>query len=137
MEHLKNHNKPGFLLMEVLLTIALVGLSLSPAFLMQSTTMRSVFQFSNRIRLLFPVKNFFFEKVFKGEQKGPEEKSKPEMSRQISRPAGTVTYKTKPVGQNSALKNIKGMQRVEVVGRTLRTQETLIGFIYKPEREKK
>jgi len=133
--------------MEVLLTIALVGMALAPAYMMQSTTMRQVYKFSEQLRLLFPMKNFWTETTRKTleskKQDDAKDPSSPSASsdtvvKKITRPSGTVTYKMRPVGENSALKKIKGMQKVQVTGKTTRGQQgTLVGFVYKPEQEKK
>jgi len=135
MEPLKNHKQPGFLLMEVLLTIALVGMSLAPAFVMQSSTMRNLYNYSARLRLFFPIKNFWLDRISKLDPK--LEVSKEPESRKITRPSGTLTYKLTPIGENSAFKKIKGIHRVEVVGRSRRTKESLVSFIYRPEKKKK
>jgi len=135
MEHLKNHNKSGFMLMEVLLTIALVGMALAPAYMMEGTIQRSLSRYSARIRLLYHIKNFWTEVVWKiADEKETERTDK----RQVSNPSATLTYRLSPVGENSSLKKIKGMHKVQVTGKSTRNaRESIVGFVYKPEREKK
>jgi len=128
--------------MEVLLTIALVGMSLAPAFIMVSSTMRPLYAFSRRLQLLFPIKNFWVSKTSKVDPSSPVLSSVegPDKSafktKEITRPTGTLTYKLTPVGEKSALKKIKGMHRAEVIGRSRNTKETLVGFVYRPEKKK-
>lgn len=136
MEYLKSrHNKSGFMMMEVMVTIAIVGLAIAPILMMQSASLRALRQYSSQIRLLFPVKNFWMEMTAKSFDKKETEFTE---KRQINNPAASSTYKASKVGENSVFKGIKHIYKSELTAKTLRgTRESIVGFVYKPEREKK
>ena len=119
-------------MMEIMITIAIVGASLAVAFTLQSTILRGLYRASASIRLLFPVKDFWVETTFKQLEKkeGTDQK-------QVTNPSATITQKLTKVGERSVLKDVKDLKKNEVSGRSRRTRESIIGFVYRPEHGKK
>lgn len=134
MMYSSNHNaRSGFVLIEVLVTIAIVGMVIAPIFMLQSNMLRALYRVSTQARLLFPVKNAL-EKTLVGVSTQTER----EVSRQeeIKNPAGTLRYTVRKIGDASALKNVKDMYFNEVQVRSIRGErESMVGFVYKPERK--
>ena len=133
-------NNSGFMLMEVLLTIAIIGMTLVPLFMMQTNALRGVYRYAQRLRLIFPAKNFMVD-VFAGKTKQPEEKEKADSGTQKEKlkiPPAQLTHKWRKPKENSSLKKLKNMQVHEVIVRGTRGgRESIIGCVYKPERKKK
>jgi len=135
MVHSKNRSSSGFMLMEVMVTIAIVGLVLAPVFMLQSSAMRGLQRLSREIRLLFSAKNVLVDSFQKVSFAKDEEETE---TKRISNPPATLTYKRAKVGKNSAFKDMKNLYSSDVRIRSSRAErESIIGFVYKPEKEKK
>jgi len=128
------------MLMEVLVTIAIVGMTLVPLFMTQSNALRGVYRYAQRLRLIVPAKNFFVD-IFskKKEQSDDGEKKEVEIEeKEITDPAAKLTHKKRKLTENSAFKKIKDLEVHEVIVRGTRGgRESIIGWVYKPERKKK
>lgn len=121
------------MLMEVLVTIAIVGMVITPIFMLQTSVLRALYRVSAQARLLFPVKNKLEELCAQAPTQKEQEISKKE---QITNPAGTLTYTMRKVGGTSALKDVKDMYFNEVLVRSTRGErESMVCFVYKPERK--
>ena len=122
------------MLMEVLLTVAIIGLMLAPVFALQSVALRGLYRYSARLRALFPAKAFLVTALADVSDKKEDTFTE---KKEITNPTATLTYNSKRVGEQSALKKQKGMVRNEVSVKVPRQKkETLVGFVYKPERKK-
>jgi len=134
MIHFKSRSaQSGFMLTEVLLTIAIVGMVITPVLMLQTNALRGLRRYSSRMRLLFPAKNFLMESVVQTpETKEPEAPKKKE----ITNPKATLAYAKRPVEKDSAFKDIPNVHRVRVTARSPRAKESIVGFIYQPERKK-
>ena len=135
MIHFKSRSaQSGFMLMEVLLTIAIVGMVITPILMLQTNALRGLYRFSSRITLLFPAKNFLMESVVQAPQKKDQKVTE---KKEITSPRATLTYTQRPVGKNSAFKDIKDLHRASVVAESSRkAKESIVHFIYQPERKK-
>ena len=123
------------MLMEVLVTIAIVGMVITPIFMLQTNVLHALYRVSGKARLLFPVKNALEKAVVEVPEKKEQEISKTE---QITDPAGTLTYTMRKVGDTSVLKDVKDLYFNEVQVRSIRGErESMVVFVYKPERKKK
>jgi len=131
MIHFKSRSaQSGFILMEVLLTIAIVGMVITPVLMLQTNALRGLYRFSSRIALLFPAKNFLMESVVQAPQKKDQKE-------EITNPRATLTYTKRPVGKNSAFKDVKDLHRASVAAESSRkAKESIVHFIYQPERKK-
>ncbi len=116
------------MLMEIMITIAIVGLMLVPVFMMQSSTFRALSRYSSRMRLLFSAKNSLIQEIDK-------EHATKKLSEKQGQKEGVERSK---VDQSLAFKNIKNLYKHTVKVRSSRGQkESIIGFTYKPGQEKK
>jgi len=123
------------MLMEVLIAIAVVGLMITPIFVMQSGSLRGISRYSDKIRLLFSAKNVAVKVVVKLEEEKEEELSGTE---QINRPSATLTYSVGDIKKGSSLEEVKDMHKIQVATQTRRAgKESVVAFVYMPEREKK
>jgi len=112
-------SSPGFMMMEVMLTIALVGMALAPMFALQTSAMRSLYRYSVRWQLILPLKNRLIDEFTK---MAPQEKKD-----------ARITYKKSKVSDRSAFKEIKDLYKQEVASKPVRgRQESIISFIYQP-----
>lgn len=132
--NLKNQNsRQGFMLTEILITIAIIGIALTPIFILQSSSLRSLYNYSERIRLLFPVKNFLQENIIEASNKEEQEISE---EKQIKNPSATLNYHLKKVQDGSSLSKINDLYLGSVSIQSIRgTKESMVGFVYKPERK--
>jgi len=88
---------------------------------------------SSRITLLFPAKNFLMESVVQASQEKEQEVTE---KKEITNPRATLTYTKRLVDKNSAFKDIKDLHRVKVTAQSSRAKESIVQFIYQPERKK-
>ena len=134
MIHFKSRSaQSGFMLTEVLLTIAIVGMVIMAVLMMQTNALRGLQRYSSRMRLFFPAKNFLMESIVStSEKKGQEVPKKKE----ITNPKATLTYTKQPVGKDSVFKDIHNLHRVKVAAQSRRAKESIVRFIYQPERKK-
>ncbi|MFC1845562.1 hypothetical protein ACFLX2_00365 [Candidatus Dependentiae bacterium] len=135
MMSLKSQNsRPGFMLTEILVTVAIIGVALMPIFVLQTSALRSLYRYSNRIRALFPTKNFLQQALAQAPDK--EERTISE-EKKITRPPATLQYELKKVSETSSLREIKDLYIGTVsIESTRGTRESMVGFVYRPEREK-
>lgn len=136
MIRFKNHNRaPGFMLTEVLLSLAIVGIVLTPLFGLQSQIFRSLFGLSGRIQRLFAMENFLIASRHtllheQGENNKQEKK--------ITEPSATMRYEAKKVTDDPIFRKMPGIMQEEtecVWQEGFRTRrEIIVTFVYKPEK---
>ena len=125
----------GFMLMEVLITIAIVGLVIAPVFILQGNALKALYKISAQTRMLFPLNNELKEQLEQIYEREGEEFTE---QKDIKIPDGKLTYKMRKVVQTSELKDIKDLYFNEAQMLLKRgDRESMVMFIYKPERKKK
>lgn len=128
-------NKDGFTLTEVLLAVAVVGLTLTPIYLSQSTAMRQSAVYSRLLARVFAAKKVLLESEFAL----PEPLQPTQVAKKIDNPPTTFTYQLKKLPEQSSLKKFKNIW-VESVSwpdeRNAKRQNRLVTFIFKPEQKK-
>lgn len=129
----KNNN--GFTLTEVLLAVAIIGLTLTPIYLSQSTAMRQSALYSRLLARVFAAKKILLESEFSL----PEPLQPTRISKKIDDPPTTFAYELKKIPEQSSLKKFKNVW-VESVSwpdeRNPKRQQRIVTFIYKPEQKK-
>ncbi len=121
--------------MEVLITIAIVGLVIAPVFILQRNVLRSLYTTSAQTRMLFPIQNELHEQLEKLYDRQEEEFSE---NKDIKNPDGKLAYKMRKVVPTSELKDIKDLYFTEAQVLLKRgDRESMVLFIYKSERKKK
>jgi len=136
MVHFKNNN--GFTLVEVLISIALIGLIFSPLFISQEQLMKSVRTMSLRLNHMIEAATF----MVKSRQEAVEEKQNEAIKKESAAKSfsGTMVYSQEP-SKISQLKDIKDIYLEQVAvnwrdGNRARTT-TFSSFLFKPKKEKK
>jgi len=137
MIRFKNH-KHGFTLIEVMLSMMIMGLVLCPLFILFGMIMQRVNRSSRSYDYILLGKNFLQEAHQKQE---PEAQSFSLEKKEIDFDA-TLTYSLdKGVDQKSVFASLKGLHR-EVVNASWtengqKKQEQLVSFVYKKPEQKK
>lgn len=125
----------GFMLIEVLVTIAIVGLTIAPVFILQGNVLKVLYKISAQTRMLFPIQN---ELKSQAEEIAGREQEEFTEQKDIKIPDGKLTYKMRKVVPTSELKEIKDLYFTQVQMQLKRgDRESMVMFIYKPERKKK
>jgi prepilin-type N-terminal cleavage/methylation domain-containing protein len=137
MMRFKNH-KRGFTLVEVMLSMMIMGLALSPIFILFSMIMQRVNRSSRAYDAVLLCKNFLQEAHQKQE---PEAQSFSLEKKEIDFDV-TLTYSLdKGVDQKSVFGSLQGLHRETVTATWLETgekkEEQLVSFVYKKPEQKK
>jgi len=139
MINFKNRN--GFTLIEVLITLAIIGMVLTPLIIAQSTALRSITTLSRRMTRFIYAKNFLLESSFKLLFEKKEQEKEAKQVGELKDPPMKLTYELKQVSENSALARFKGLKIGTVFmrwqERTGPRTDKLIQVILKPDEEKK
>jgi prepilin-type N-terminal cleavage/methylation domain-containing protein len=134
--HSKNHN--GFTLIEVILSLAITGLVLTPVFVIYTTLSQRVTSASRKLDVLIEAKALLIEAHQKQEPDAQEFK----LEKPIAEFDATVKYQLdKAVDQKSVLASLPGLHReiviVEWTDLGEKQQERLVTFVYKKPEQKK
>lgn len=132
------HGGTGFVLTEVLLAMAVIGIALTPLFGLQSNMLRSITRVASRIQRLFLAEDFLQNSRATFLKEADTQESKQE--KKIVDPATALFYDAKAVKDESAFKSLPGILQEQTEmqwqdGVTKR-REILVTYIYKPEKKK-
>ena len=124
----------GFTLIEVLLSLAIIGLVLTPIFLIQSTVLRTSSASAHLFTRLMYAKDFLIDQQFEHSQ----ESAPAQAELKITAPATTLKFDSQKIPENSALKKIKNVMVESVTmewtdARNKKRREKLVTFAFKPE----
>ena len=120
-------------LIEVLLAVAIIGLSLAPLFILQDKVSFGVTKYSHHIDLLLRARQFFIE----SSQQVAKNTTLLVLEKKIKRPPAVLTYEMKPIADDSPLKKFKHLYIEQVSmawdeGRRKR-KDVLATFCFRPE----
>lgn len=126
-------NKRGFTLVDVMIAIAIVGIVLTPMFVLQTNVMGGVIRYSERFQRLLFAKNF----IINAQEKQPLSATDYTLEKKEDRPHTMLGYSFKPVAKESSLAQPRYIYRQYVLAKNNDPQETasLVQFVYKPKRE--
>ena len=131
----KNHD--GFSIIEIVVTIAIIGTTLMALFGSQSASIRSVTRGHQAVIRLYTIKN---QIIKQGMQPSSDEPAKT-IEGQITKPKTTLKYKVKNIPFESALAPLKNLYLVQVSGswRTLGKEfkELFVNLLFVPKKQKK
>lgn len=129
-----NSNKSGFTLPEVLLSLAIIALILTPIFINQAVISRNVGRASRMLARIFVAKKILLESELALAPETQELKSE----KKVDIPRTTFLYELKKISDTSALKNFKNVliesiswSDTPVKGK----QDRLVTLLYKPEQK--
>jgi len=130
MIHFKNKN--GFTLIETLLALSIMAMILTPVFISQNNIMVSLGMFRDRFRRINMAKNFLVH----AHRNNLENKATP--SDMIDDPPTKFVY-TREQASGSISKQFKDIYketvRVEWPENNVTRQDSLVSFVYKPEKK--
>ncbi len=125
----------GMTFIEVVLAIFIIGSLLSSLLLLQSNIVRAVWQFSSRANRILLLKNRLMQALLEQEKK---EKESPK-EKKVEEPKTTITYEQKKISKDSALKKFENIVIEKVSAQwqewDTKQKETMITFLYKPEKK--
>lgn len=127
----------GFTLVEVLLALAIIGIVLTPIFLIQQVVLRNSSSSARLFSRLIQAKDFLVDQQFENVQETQEVNAE----HKIANPPTTLIFNSKKIPENSALKKIKHVMIDSVTmqwtdERNKKRQEKLVTFSFKPEEAK-
>ncbi len=127
-------NRPGFSLIEVLITIAMIAIILTPLFILQGSVLQSVAYVSKRIQRIFFAKQFLYE----ARKQMPEDAHQYNLEKKIEDPETQLKYELGPVDKKSSLHELKGMHIEKVMMKwqeeRRQSSEIIVNLVYKPEK---
>lgn len=129
MKHFKSH-KPGVTFIEIMLTIFMMGMILSSAFIAQSNALAHIGKWSRSLRLTLALRELFIHTAqdrMLGKMHPAEEKK------------GNViiTYNTFLPQKDSSLSKLEDLTVEKGRAVWAQEEETMISLLYKPAEEKK
>jgi type II secretory pathway pseudopilin PulG len=137
MIRFKNPNAPGFMLFEVLLALAVIGIALTPLFGLQSTMIRSIARISANVQRFLLAHDFLVQSrsAFLA-----HDESTIKQEKKAADPTTTLIYEAKPVDEKGPFKSLPGIMQEETDyvwpdGRT-EQREIVVSFVYKPRKKK-
>ena len=139
MKHFKNHNiSSGFSFVEVALAVLVLGIMLTAALALQNSSFTSILRYSEKLTRVLLLKEVLFDASFARAQNKPYDKQEKKVTEPIET---TLNYSIAPVNKNSPLKNFSTIliEKAEAswAGITRQNKETMITFVYKPEKSEK
>lgn len=139
MKHFKNHNpSSGFSFVEVALAVLVLGIMLTAALALQNSSFTSILKYSEKFTRVVLLKELLFDAAVARAQNKPYEHQEKKVTEPIET---TLKYSIAPVHKNSSLKNFSTIlvEKAEAswAGITQKNKETMISFIYKPEKNEK
>ncbi len=131
MIHFKNNHR-GFTLIEAMIAVAIMGMVLTPMFLLETNVFNAVARMGEQFeRFLFA--NHF---LYIAQRQEPLETTDYSLEKREERPASMVRYSLKPIAAQSSLAKVKRLYKQELtaVGIELKSpRATIVRFVYKPE----
>lgn len=132
-----SRNKAGFTLIEVLLALAIIGIVLTPIFLIQQLVLRRSSASAQQFSRIIQAKDFLIDQQFENMQETQEAS----VERKITNPPTSLIFSSKKIPENSALKKFKHIMIDSVTmqwtgAQNKKRQEKLITFMFKPEESK-
>ncbi|MDP3889132.1 MAG: prepilin-type N-terminal cleavage/methylation domain-containing protein [bacterium] len=135
MIHSKNSS--GFLLIEVLISIAIIGILVTPLFILQGTVFQQVSQMSQRLHRLFFAEHFLIET----RRSVQDDVRQFTLEKKEENPATVLNYTVGPLEKKSSLATIPGLLLERVVIQEPKKKppsvDTIVTFLFKPEQKKK
>jgi hypothetical protein len=132
---LKNQNKIGFSFIEIVMSIAIVGMLLISIFNLQSGLIRNIFDDHSRISRIFYIRNLF---GYENYQKLKKEKV---LKIDLKDPATNLIAQMQPTPANSEVtKRFENVYLIKATGSWTgvlgKQEETIIGFVHRPKKKK-
>lgn len=128
-------NKHGFTLTEVLLAVVLIGLLMTPIYVLQGRAFRSILTAWHRLER-YTVAETFMTQTSIEKAKDPQAV----VDKKIERPATSLRYQLMEVPKESSLKDVKNMylERVTMTWQEgkKKVEETIVRFRHRPEIKK-
>lgn len=122
----------AFTLIEAMISIAVIGIVLTPLFVTQGTVMSNVAQYANRLQRTFGAELFMLKSR---DDAGNERQFTIEKKTQA--PTARMKYQMASIKKESALKNFDDMLAEQVTVEwdegVNKRSDTLVNFIYKPK----
>lgn len=107
MIRFKNHN--GFTLIEVLISVALIGIIMISIFALESTMFRAIVRWSHRVERMLHVVPFIARTRLDTQQS-----EKKEAEKEIRKPKTAVRYSRADLPKESSLGALQGLEKEEV-----------------------
>lgn len=127
------NDSSGFTLIEVLLSVAIVGLVLTPILMVQSMTIRNTGKRARIVDRTFAAKKFLIDSEVALAPDADESSSE----KKIANPAMTLRFDLTKPAEGSSIKKFKFIKRATVtsawVDQTGRHQDRLVTFLFRPE----
>lgn len=129
-------SNPGFTLIEVLLALAIIGMVLTPIFMIQQMVLRRSSSSAQLFSRLIQAKDFLIDQQFENMQETKEVTAE----KKITNPITALTFNSRKVPENSALKKFKHIMidsvTMQWTEQNKKRQEKLVTFSFKPEEQK-
>lgn len=131
MIHFKNKKK-GFSLIEALLAIALVGIVLTPLFILQGASLRSVARLSRHLHRIYAAERFLFE----SQRSVALNVRQLVLEKKLEDPQTVLKYELRDISKESSLKDVHDIVAEQVTMRWeedgMWRQDQILNFVFKP-----
>lgn len=130
MIHSKNSS--GSALIEAMIAIAIMGMVLTPMFLLETNVFNVVARLGEQFHRLIFAHHF----LYIAQEQEPVESTTYSLEKKEEKPLSMVRYTLTPIAKQSSLASVERLYRQEVFASGIRgvsPQARLVHFIYKPE----
>ena len=127
---IKNEN--GFSLIESMVAIAMIGMILTPMFVLQTTVFSSVARVADRFHRTIQAKQFLFAAY----REQPPQAKEFKLEKKEEKPLSMLRYSFSPINKKSSLAKLRGIYRQEVIasGPDKQSPEGIaLKFVFKSE----
>ena len=124
-------NKQGFSLIESMLAVAIMGLVLTPMFILENNVFNGVFRMAEQFHRMLFAQNF----LYVAQRQEPMESTKYSLEHKEDNPFSMLRYTLSPIEKGSSLSPMKRLykQQVEASGlEKTSPKSSVIHFIFKP-----
>ncbi len=126
----------GFMLLEVLIALAIVGIALTPILGLQSNILRSIVHITARIERFFLAEDFFLQSRAAFLK---QESNETKQDKKVANPPTTLTYAAKPIKEEGAFKLLPGIIQEETEYQwqegNAKQRDMFISYVYKPRKK--
>lgn len=134
-----SNNRDGFTLIEIMMTVAMIGIVIVPLFSVQYNILKIISQASDQLSRIFLIETIFNEAEYRGKQVA---ESGIAGNKKVEEPLTEINYAVQKPNEKSAFIKFNDVYVVRATASWSRagigSQETMMSFAYMPvEQEKK